>query len=37
MQSEILRFSYDPLSRLIEEVGPHLQRQYHYDKVGNSA
>ena len=35
MQPEILRFSYDPLGRLIEEAGPQGTLGYHYDPLDN--
>ncbi|AZE94081.1 Rhs-family protein [Pseudomonas orientalis] len=35
VQPEILRFSYDPLGRLIEEAGPQGTLDYHYDPLDN--
>ena len=35
VQPEVLRFSYDPLGRLIEEAGPHGILGYHYDPLDN--
>ncbi|AKA85922.1 RHS repeat-associated core domain-containing protein [Pseudomonas synxantha] len=35
VQPEILRFSYDPLGRLIEEAGPQGTLGYHYDPLDN--